>query len=117
MGRTRMGRTDGRTDGLTDGRTDGQGDDYMLPRNFSGSIKICAYWKDSHATNTDLSVMVYGIQRPCYHVAMVNGLVTFPSLSPGVGRLTKPVKVINNTLMVIVMHCSYCKNVNGRHLS
>jgi len=39
MGRTRMGRTDGRTDGLTDGRTDGQGDDYMLPRNFSGSIK------------------------------------------------------------------------------
>jgi len=35
-----MGRTDGRTDGLTDGRTDGQGDDYMLPRNFSGSIKI-----------------------------------------------------------------------------
>jgi len=44
MGRTRMGRTDGltdgRTDGLTDGRTDGQGDDYMLPRNFSGSIKI-----------------------------------------------------------------------------
>jgi len=35
MGRTRMGRTDGRTDGLTDG----QGDDYMLPRNFSGSIK------------------------------------------------------------------------------
>ena len=38
MGRTRMGRTDGRTDGLTDGRTDGQGDDYMLPRNFSGSI-------------------------------------------------------------------------------
>jgi len=39
MGRTRMGRMDGRTDGLTDGRTDGQGDDYMLPRNFSGSIK------------------------------------------------------------------------------
>jgi len=39
MGRTRMGRTDGRTDGLTDGRTDGQGGDYMLPRNFSGSIK------------------------------------------------------------------------------
>ena len=43
MGRTRMGRTDGRTDGLTDrrtdGRTDGQGDDYMLPRNISGSIK------------------------------------------------------------------------------
>jgi len=38
MGRTRMGRTYGRTDGLTDGRTDGQGDDYMLPRNFSGSI-------------------------------------------------------------------------------
>jgi len=35
MGRTRMGRTDGQTDG----RTDGQGDDYMLPRNFSGSIK------------------------------------------------------------------------------
>jgi len=32
MGRTQMGRTDG--------RTDGQGDDYMLPRNFSGSIKI-----------------------------------------------------------------------------
>jgi len=31
MGRTRMGRTDG--------RTDGQGGDYMLPRNFSGSIK------------------------------------------------------------------------------
>ena len=27
MGRTQMGRTDG------------QGDDYMLPRNFSGSIK------------------------------------------------------------------------------
>jgi len=24
----------------TDGRTDGQGDDYMLPRNFSGSIII-----------------------------------------------------------------------------
>ena len=41
MGRTRMGRTDGRTDGLTDGRTDGQGGDYMLPRNFSGSIKRC----------------------------------------------------------------------------
>ena len=40
MGRTRMGRTDGLTDGLTDGRTDGQGGDYMLPRNFSGSIKI-----------------------------------------------------------------------------
>ena len=40
MGRTRIGRTDGRTDGLTDGRTDGQGGDYMLPRNFSGSIKI-----------------------------------------------------------------------------
>ena len=39
MGRTRMARTDGRTDGLTDGRTDGQGGDYMLPRNFSGSIK------------------------------------------------------------------------------
>jgi len=38
MGRTRMGRTDGRTDGLTDGRTDGRGDDYMLPRIFSGSI-------------------------------------------------------------------------------
>jgi len=34
MGRTRMGRTDRRTDG----RTDGQGDDYMLPRNFLGSI-------------------------------------------------------------------------------
>ena len=34
MGRTQMGRTDGRTHG----RTDGQGDDYMLPRNFSGSI-------------------------------------------------------------------------------
>jgi len=32
MGRTRMARTDG--------RTDGQGGDYMLPRNFSGSIKI-----------------------------------------------------------------------------
>ena len=31
MGRTQMGRTYG--------RTDGQGDDYMLPRNFSGSIK------------------------------------------------------------------------------
>ena len=31
MGRTRMGRTDG--------LTDGQGGDYMLPRNFSGSIK------------------------------------------------------------------------------
>jgi len=30
MGRTRMGQTDG--------RTDGQGGDYMLPRNFSGSI-------------------------------------------------------------------------------
>jgi len=43
MGRTRMGRTDGRTDGLTDGRTDGQGGDYMLPRNFSGSIKILPY--------------------------------------------------------------------------
>ena len=28
----------GRTDGLTDWRTDGQGGDYMLPRNFSGSI-------------------------------------------------------------------------------
>jgi len=28
----------GRTDGRTDGRMDGQGDDYMLPRNFSGSI-------------------------------------------------------------------------------
>jgi len=44
MGRTRMGRTDGQTDGRTDartdGRTDGQGDDYMLPRNFSGSITI-----------------------------------------------------------------------------
>jgi len=48
MGRTRMGRmdgltdgrTDGRTHGRTDGRTDGQGGDYMLPRNFSGSIKI-----------------------------------------------------------------------------
>jgi len=39
MGRT-DGQTDGRTDGLTDGWTDGQGDDYMLPRNFSGSIKI-----------------------------------------------------------------------------
>jgi len=38
MGRTRMARTDGRTDRRTDGRTDGQGDDYMLPRNFSGSI-------------------------------------------------------------------------------
>jgi len=42
MGRTRMGRTDGLTDGRTDrrtdGRTDGQGDDYMLPRNFSGCI-------------------------------------------------------------------------------
>ena len=25
--------------GRTDVRTDGQGDDYMLPRNFSGSIK------------------------------------------------------------------------------
>jgi len=35
MGRTRMGRTDGRTDRLADG----QGGDYMLPRNFSGSIK------------------------------------------------------------------------------
>ena len=35
MGRTQMVCTDGRTDG----RTDGQGDDYMLPRNFSGSIK------------------------------------------------------------------------------
>jgi len=44
MGRTRMGRTDGRTDGLTDGRTDGQGDDYMLPRNFSGSIKMVHYF-------------------------------------------------------------------------
>ena len=31
----------GRTDGLTDWRTDGQGGDYMLPRNFSGSIKMC----------------------------------------------------------------------------
>jgi len=30
MGRTRMGRTDG--------LTDGQGGDYMLHRNFSGSI-------------------------------------------------------------------------------
>ena len=30
MGRTRMGRTDG--------LTDGQSGDYMLPRNFSGSI-------------------------------------------------------------------------------
>jgi len=50
MGRTRMGRTDGRTDGqtdgLTDGRTDGQGDDYMLPRNFSGSIKKPVYFFD-----------------------------------------------------------------------
>jgi len=38
-----MGRTEGRTGGLadvrTDGRTDGQGEDYMLPRNISGSIK------------------------------------------------------------------------------
>jgi len=34
MGRTRMGRTDG--------QTDGQGGDYMLPRNFSGSIKSVA---------------------------------------------------------------------------
>ena len=38
MGRTN-GRTDGQTDGRTDGRTDGQGGDYMLPRNFSKSIK------------------------------------------------------------------------------
>jgi len=29
----------GRTDVRTDWRTDGQGGDYMLPRNFSGSIK------------------------------------------------------------------------------
>ena len=35
------GRTDWRTDGLTDWRTDGQPGDYMLPRNFSGSIKMC----------------------------------------------------------------------------
>jgi len=39
MGRTDGKLTDGRTDWRTDGRTDGQGDDYMLPRNFSGSIK------------------------------------------------------------------------------
>jgi len=39
MGRTRMGRTDRLTDARTDRRTDGQGDDYMLPQNFSGSIK------------------------------------------------------------------------------
>jgi len=32
MGWTRMGRTDG--------RTDGQGGNYMLPRNFSGNIKM-----------------------------------------------------------------------------
>jgi len=57
MGRTRMGRTDGRTDGLTDGRTDGrtdgQGDDYMLPRNFSGSIKKVRTWpRCSDCTDT-----------------------------------------------------------------
>ena len=36
-----------RTDGWTDGRTDGQDGDYMLPRNFSGSIKTqwCAKLK------------------------------------------------------------------------
>jgi hypothetical protein len=45
MGQTRIrdvrtdGLTDVRTDGLTDVRTDGQPDDYMLPQNFSGSIK------------------------------------------------------------------------------
>jgi hypothetical protein len=38
MGRTRF--RDVCTEGLTDGWTDGQPDDYILPRNFSGSIKI-----------------------------------------------------------------------------
>ena len=53
-----------RTDGLTDWWTDGQGGDYMLPRNFSGSIKNitknincmspCAFfcyscWRESHS--------------------------------------------------------------------
>jgi len=33
----------GRTDGRTDWQTDGQGGDYMLPRNFSGSIKRWAF--------------------------------------------------------------------------
>jgi len=40
----------GRTDGLTDWRTDGQGGDYMLPRNFSGSIKIILETEIYHLT-------------------------------------------------------------------
>ena len=55
-----MGRTDGRTDGLTDwltdGRTDGQGGDYMLPRNFSGSIKklSACIWAKNIAGGSDI---------------------------------------------------------------
>ena len=59
MGRTRMGRTDG--------RTDGQGGDYMLPRNFSGSIKIFKINAVYLSANTANSV--FGYQATC-HVNM-----------------------------------------------
>ena len=78
MGRTRIGRTDGRTDGLTDGRTDGrtdgQGGDYMLPRNFSGSITNCInlmqntkcktkqwIYKMIHKMNLEFLVSIYNV--------------------------------------------------------
>jgi len=48
MGRTRMGRTDG--------LTDGQGGDYMLPRNFSGSIKIVSVTLSQRLTHAICSL-------------------------------------------------------------
>jgi len=77
MGRTRMARTDG----LTDGLTDGQGGDYMLPRNFSGSIKTqCTY--------------AFGLQQACFYSISISVAVDF---TPGWPKRERHMHITNAT--------------------
>jgi len=61
----------GRTDGLTDWRTDGQGGDYMLPRNFSGSIiKVLNMYTFSNKCGKKNFFKTLKIISNCIHFTM-----------------------------------------------